>query len=518
VSPSQRDFKNPSLSIAVYAKEYPEQVALVDCINSIERTFTYRNLERRVASLTSKLIEINISSGDRIAVISRNRVEVVEIFMAAWRIGAVPFCVNPGMSSKNIRVIFENSKPGVALVELPCDQALMDIIGNITGLKLIAIGEKKNGLLEYNSFIDKSYSEDSSKYFLDVPSMIIYTSGSTGFPKGVVRKVYNNDIEFPVTHAGVELFHKASDMLGYPTIVAFPLFHATGIGAALSIMYGSKVIILNYFDPSIFLSSLEKHRVKSCTILPSMLALCFREELLIRDLDFGKLKLITLNGAPCSSELIEKAKDRFQCQVYTLYGMTEGLPILTFDNIAQEDIPINCYGKAKVEGSVKLINTSGDEDVFGELWFKNESLMEGYYNQPKLTISKFDKGWFKTGDIFYRDKEGYYYYRGRKDEMFICDGENIYPLEIENILSQHEGVLLACVVALDDVTHGQIPVAMVVCRPDHRVDTKALLTHYLKTGPLYAYPRVIDLVDKLPTLGPGKVDRNEVKKRMIGRC
>jgi long-chain acyl-CoA synthetase len=511
--------KNPGFSIMHQAKTGPGRIAAIDHVNNKERVFSYQFLEERIQSLTGQLIKLKVTLGDRIAVISKNRVELVEIFSASMRIGAMPFCINPSMSSDSISSIFKNASPCILFIEFPCHQPLLDLASKAESATLIAIGGKINGLLDYDVLIQKYHPIKISELFHDIPSLITYTSGSTGEPKGVVRKHFNYGDAggYPVIIAGVEVYRYKSDQDNASTIVHQPPAHGGVLQAMYSIGIGSKTIIIRDFDPSSFLKALHVHKIVDCIMLPSMLTRCLREISLINELDFSQLKLITLSGASCSPELMQQAKDDFQCQVYMAYGMTEGDPKLTFDGVVLEDIPISSCGKANVDESIKLIDSSGNEGEFGEMWFKNEFLMEGYYNRADLTSSKYHEGWFMTGDIFYRDKKGFYYYRGRKDDMFICDGENIYPLEIENILCKHESVLFACVVAIEDDIGGQVPAAMVTCKAGYSVTQESLRKHYLIHGVLYAYPRIIEIVDILPTLGPGKVDRqavkNEIKKK-----
>jgi acyl-CoA synthetase (AMP-forming)/AMP-acid ligase II len=165
---------------------------------------------------------------------------------------------------------------------------------------------------------------------------------------------------------------------------------------------------------------------------------------------------------------------------------------------------------------VRLVDLNDkDHACEGELWVRGPSLTPGYLNRPDLNAQRFQDGWLKTGDLFYRDPDGFYFFRGRVDDLFFCGGQNVYPLEVEDILLQHPGVSNAAVVALDDPIKGQVPAALVVPKPGENIDAEELKAFYLCNGPAYSHPRVVRIVEQLPLLATGKVDHSAVRAALL---
>jgi acyl-CoA synthetase (AMP-forming)/AMP-acid ligase II len=165
------------------------------------------------------------------------------------------------------------------------------------------------------------------------------------------------------------------------------------------------------------------------------------------------------------------------------------------------------------EGEVKLVGADGREDPrYGEMWVRNPGVTPGYYKRPEVNAERLVDGWLKTGDMFARDDDGFYFFKGRDDDMFNCGGENIYPKEVEDLILRLAGVADASVVALDHPVKGQAPVALVAAPPEAALDEAAIKAFCLENGPAYAHPRRVKVVDALPLNGAGKVDRLEVRR------
>ena len=502
---------NPSVALTLQAGKTPDRTAITDFVGGQERSLSFKELDNRIDSLANFFLQSGVRVGDRMAVISGNRIEIAEAFMAAMRIGMIPYSVNPNISQEQVKYILDNSNPRIVLVETVGTKNSIDTLNTMFSAIYIAIGEGIQGFLRYGDIVSKANRLDEAYRFNDIPQAIIYTSGSTGFPKGVLRKLFKLDRKYPEIFAGIEIFASEEKFQAVPSIISWPMFHVGGLAHVTGALPdGSPLVIMRYFEPASYLKLLSKHKVRSCSFLPNQLSMCLKEKDLIDSLDFS-LKLCFVGGSSSSDGLITEAQKAFGCPVISGYGMTEGAPMFTFDGVDLDTMPVGACGKAEKDADVQLIDAAGKKSDFGELWFKNETLFDEYYKRPDIMAEKFDGDWFKTGDVFYRDKDGFYFHRGRSDDMFICDGENIYPQEIENILSKHSAVLHSCVTYIEHDESRQVPVAMVECKPSCKVTEGELRKHYLEHGQLYAYPRIIKFVDKLPSLGPGKVDRPKIR-------
>jgi len=181
--------------------------------------------------------------------------------------------------------------------------------------------------------------------------------------------------------------------------------------------------------------------------------------------------------------------------------------------------PHGSCGVAWPEGEVKLVGPDGqDSPSHGELWVRNPGVTPGYYRLPEVDRERIRDGWLKTGDVFDRDAQGFFYFKGRTDDMFNSGGENVYPLEVENVLLKHPGVAEVSVVPAPHRVKGEVPVAMVVKTKGAEISEDELKQFCLANAPAYAHPRLIDFVAELPLNGPGKIDRKVVQRLMRERC
>jgi acyl-CoA synthetase (AMP-forming)/AMP-acid ligase II len=216
--------------------------------------------------------------------------------------------------------------------------------------------------------------------------------------------------------------------------------------------------------------------------------------------------------------LLDEVEAAFGVAASESYGLTEGGPVMIGPPLDGRPVPHGSCGVAWPEGEVKLIDADGGESPsYGELWVRNPGVTPGYWKLPEVNSERLKDGWLSTGDVFSRDSQGFFYFRGRTDDMFNSGGENIYPLEIENLLLRNAAVAEASVVSVPHRIKGEVPVAMVVKAKGRDITEEDLKQFCLSNGPAYAHPRRIVFVDELPLNGPGKIDRKVVQQLMRER-
>jgi acyl-CoA synthetase (AMP-forming)/AMP-acid ligase II len=283
-----------------------------------------------------------------------------------------------------------------------------------------------------------------------------------------------------------------------------------------NLFVGAKTVLLPRFEPVKFLRTLAQQRATFCGGVPAIFSMILPHAGLIRSLDVSALKLISIGSAVVPDELVEQLEALFaSAKVKESYGLTEGGGPLRAP-LDGRPVPRGSAGAAAPGYELKLVGPDGSENSQeGELWTRSPCVTAGYHNRPNLTRERIVDGWLKTGDIFRVNAEGFFFFRGRVDDMFSCGGENIYPREVESLLLAHPDVIDACVVPIPHRVKGFVPAAVVVLRPRARVSMGELTRFTLANGPAYAHPRRIQAVEAIPLTAAGKPDKRLVQSLLV---
>ncbi|MFV1988630.1 MAG: class I adenylate-forming enzyme family protein [Gemmatimonadota bacterium] len=491
--------------------EHPDRVCLIDLSGASAREITYRELDARMNRVATLITEAGLCAGDRIAMAIGNRFEFVEIMYGAMRAGVVPVPLNTRQGADVLDYIIRDAACEAAFVEpAACPKAEAVIRGaGIDRCWILGAPQGRRGRRPgYEEvLLNASSGFDSPRLGVDHPAFQPYTSGSTGRPKGVV-----------LTHEG-QLWWVRCLQKYWPTIpearalAAVPLYHKNAMAGAIKplLQAGGSVVLLPNFEPERFLRTLAEYRCTTAGGVPAVFTLLLQHRDLIDTLDLSALESLKLGSAPVQEQLLDEVEAVFGVSVGESYGLTEGGPVMIGPPVDGGAVPRGSCGVAWPEGEVKLVGEAGAESqTDGELYVRNPGVTPGYYNLPETNAARLADGWLATGDLFHCDTEGFFYFRGRTDDMFNSGGENIYPKEVENLLLAHPDVADAAVVPIRHDVKGHVPVAMVLLRPGARADEAALKTFALEEGPAYAHPRRIILVNEMPLSGAGKVDRAAV--------
>ena len=500
------------------ALRFPERTAMIDLCGDAGRVVTYRELEERLDRFAALITRLGLGPGDRLAMALGNRFEFIEIMYGAIRAGVVPVPLNTKLGAETLATIIDDSDAVAAIVEPGCNRFAVDVIER-SGLDLrIALGSVSEGCQPYVPEGWRAYEEllmetpaafDPPALDDGHPSFQPYTSGSTGRPKGVV-----------LTHAG-QLWGIHCGQRYWPeksanrALAAVPMYHKNAMAGAFKplLHVGGSVVILPDFEPRRFLRVLSEYRCTNAGAVPAVYTLLLQQRDLIDSLDFRALRGLSVGSAPVPPVLVGAIEDAFGVRVIETYGLTEGGPVPIGAPPDGRAMPPGSCGVVWPEGEVKLVRPDGHEDANdGELWVRNPGVTPGYYKLPEVNAERLVDGWLKTGDLFHCDAEGFYYFKGRDDEMFNCGGENIYPKEVEDVLLRHPDIADASVVPLKHKVKGNAPVAIVAVRSDAVLDEEAVRTFCLENGPAYAHPRRVAIVAEIPLNGAGKVDRLIIRR------
>lgn len=480
----------------------PERIALIALDRAQRETrYSYRELDAQARAVARGLGARGLTAGDRIAVLAANSGEYLVLLLGALRAGVVVVPVNYKFPQALSDFVIADS--GACLVF--CDAQRQ--ANAPAGLPVVTFGEPgANGfdaLLRHGDFDTRTPADD------DI-AMILYTSGSTGKPKGV-KLSHKSHLWVVKTRLGQQ------DLSDQRYLIAAPMYHMNALALCqLALAGGSTIILLPQFDARAYIDATSRYRATWLTSVPPMMAMLLREKEALAKADLSSVQVVRMGSAPVSEALLKSIQTLMpQARIINSYGTTEGGPV-TFgphpEGLTQPDMSI---GYAHPQVQVRLVDEGGHEGEQGVLQLKSPGIMLGYHNRPDIVGAITDDGYYVTGDVLRRDSEGFFYFVGRNDDMFVCGGENIFPGEVEKVLETHSGIQQAAVIAVPDEIKGHKPVAFVVLSPGAELDEAQIKTYVLENAPAYQHPRRVWIVAALPLASTSKVDRAELKRRAL---
>jgi len=334
--------------------------------------------------------------------------------------------------------------------------------------------------------------------------MFLYTSGSTGVPKGVVLSHQS--------HLWVVQTRLNSDLARHRYLIAAPLYHMNALALSqLATAAHATIVLLPQFTAAAYIDAIERHRCTWLTAVPPMIAMMLREGERLKRADLSSVEFVRMGSAPVSEALMAGLKRALpHATVTNAYGTTEGGPVVFGPHPKGLPQPELSVGYPHPQVQVRL---SGE----GALEMKAPSMMNGYHNRPDLPSPITSDGFYFTGDVFRRDENGFHFFVGRTDDMFVSGGENIYPGDVERMLERHPDIAQACVVPIDDEIKGQKPVAFIILKAGKQLTDADVKQYALRHAPAYQHPRFVWFVDKLPLSSTNKVDRAALKREAEAR-
>jgi long-chain acyl-CoA synthetase len=490
----------------------PDKVAIIDLHGGRERHSTYRMLDARMDQVARMLARLGVGPSERVGMLVGNRVEFIEFFFGAMRAGAISVPLNTKLAADTLRHIFSDAGCTLALVDPGCNR---DALGVAMGVPLrhrLVLDEAHPGFLSFeDEMAQPAPAVPPPEIADDTQAFQPYTSGSTGRPKGAI-----------MTHRGM-LWYVAHNQQHWPAspddrgLIALPLFHKNALrGTVKPMLYaGGSFVLMPAYEPKAYLEALARYRCTYSRGVAAVFTMVLQHRDVVAALDLSALRSLSIGSAVVTLELLD-AVERALPGVKTSesYGLTEGGSPFRAP-LDGRPVPRGSVGVAAPGIEVRLVDAAGNAQAeLGELMIRSPYVCLGYHNEPEITRQKLVEGWLRTGDVFFRDGEGFYYFRSRVDDMFSCGGENIYPKEVENLLFTHPDVADAVVAPVPHPVKGFVPAAMVTLRAGATATPAALKTFCVERGPLYSHPRHIVTVAALPQNGAGKIDRATVRREL----
>ena len=484
-----------NLGDCIDASVDPDKVGLIDLVDADNpREYTYAELDAAANAVARGLAARGLQPGDRVAILSANRAEYVSAYFGTMRAGMISVPTNFKFPKDTIDYILRDCgakfvfADAARRADCPAD------------IPVVEFGQ--DGADGFDAFLDPGPFTSKPAGPDDV-AMFLYTSGSTGRPKGV-----------PLTHIGFG-WAVTSRVIDAQErgLVAAPLYHMNGLFTTKAMFRAhASIVMMEQFRARPYIQAVAEYRCTWVLTIPTMMALVAREEDLLEDLDLSAIRMLTMGSAPITMPLFEKVKKMFPGAVIgNSYGTTEAGPMVFGPHPDGIPTPPLSFGHPLDAVEVRL--HGGETADEGVLHMRTRAVTPGYHNLPDQTSKRFHDGWYDSGDVMRRDADGFYYFVGRGDDMFVCGGENIYPGEVEMMLERQPGVLQAAVVPLADDIKGQRPVAFIVRRDGSSVTEEEIKAFALDNGPAYQHPRHVDFLDALPLAGTNKIDVRKLTER-----
>ena len=465
-----------------------DDTALVDIDRDGGRAvYSFAHLEYGARAVAEQLSALSLGNGARVAILASNSAFYLMAYLGILRSGCVCVPINKHLPAETIDFIIEDAQIEFAITD---DEGATMIPDGMKSARLDCISSTQTG-----------HSAPTNGG--DDAALILYTSGSTGRPKGVVLS-HRSQLAMVDAIGG-----RADSMIfrDRKGIVAAPMFHMNAlVFIAVFLKCGGSIVLMARFDPHLFAKAIENYQVDVLTGVPPMIAILHSASIRQPLADLSSISTVYIGSAPLSDSVIEQSKQLMpKAAVLNSYGTTETGGGLFGPHPGQLTRPARSVGYPMPHVELKM-------DGNGELLVRAPSQMTEYLNMPDQTAEKFADGWYHTGDIFEVDENGFYFFVGRVDDMFVCSGENIYPGEVEQIIERHVDVEQAVVVPVDDPIKGQMPIAFITARdnpPDQSEIQDFVKTHAAK----YLYPRRVWTLEQMPLGSTAKIDRKQLIER-----
>jgi len=453
---------------------------------------SFRELDASCNAVARGLVKAGFKPGDRIGILSLNRVEFVVTLLGAMRAGIVPVPVNVKLAADTVAFILQDAGARVVFVEGDVRRLVPG------GLRVVEYGG------DYERFLDPG----PFKAFEPTPDSVAiqpYTSGSTGRPKGVLLTHYGQNWSRRI------LAHTRGTTEKDVILIAAPLYHKNALNAIKQgLTAGATLPLLPQFDIERYIEAIGRHRCTVISGVPTMMAMVLTRKDRLAKTDTTSVRTIMMGSAPSSPQLLKELKAQFpNAEPLVVYGVTEGGPVPLGPHPEGKPRPADSLGMPYPGTEAKLVGGPNPDE--GELVLRNPGVLLGYHNLPAETAKQLRDGWYYSGDICRRDRDGFYYFVGRTDDMFVSGGENIFPGEVEALLARHPAVHQALVMPFDHELKGQVPYAFIVPRHGAKVTEEDLKQFALANGPAYQHPRRVFFLDQFPLAGTNKVDRERLK-------
>jgi long-chain acyl-CoA synthetase len=483
------------------AERQPHKTAII----SKEEQLTFRELNERVQVLAAHLWQEGIRQGDRVGVLLPNSVAIPLSYYAAQKIGAVTVILDARLRGKELEGVLRDADLSLFIVHRQLQPEVQEIFGSMPSIPVWVVNGEGNRSFE-KRLTAPATEVSSSHPNAGEDALILYTSGTTGEPKGVVL-TYQNLAQYPRVMSEMQI-------TDFSTVrgCILPMSHIVGPVVCNELVEkGYTLVVFDQINPATLLDGIQKHRVTVFEGVPIVFQLILGVRNLA-DYDTSSMKIAAMMGTTVPVPLLRAFKNaQPHIKVIQGYGLTETSPLITLVEPDEADAKLGSIGRAVPGVQVKIVADNGSEVPIGEpgeIITRGPHVMKGYFRRPEATAARIRDGWLHTGDVGQCGKDGYYFHLGRRDDMIITGGLNVYPAEVESMIYNYAKAQEVIVFAIPDKKRGHVIGAAVVAKEGETIVEKDLLSFLRINLASFKVPQKIVFRESLPRTSSGKVIRD----------
>ena len=504
------DLVNIPQLLELRAQESPNEAFLFSEADG--RQFTYAEFDGAVDATARMLSSQGIRKGDVVSLLMPNCAEYIIAYFACWKLGALAGPVNSLLKAHETAFVMNNSEAKAILVHSEFRERIESIRDELPHLRSVIpfddVAEIERGFAKQNGRQDVRAPSVNK----DDDAIVIYTSGTTGKPKGCL--LTHGNVIANARQISQWLRFTANDRL----LTIMPLFHMNAVSVTtMSALYaGGSTVISPKFSVKRFWQTISDYGITSFGSVATMLSILLNAspDGVPEGLKTDQLRFAMCGSAPVPAEVMKRFEETFNCPVVEGYGLSESTCRSTFNPPDERRRPGSCG--LPIGNEMKVVDDNDDEVAegqLGEIVLRGENILKGYYKNPEATAEAFRNGWFHTGDVGYRDQDGYFFIVDRKSDMIIRSGENIYPREIDEVLYQHPAVASAATIGVPDPLYGEEVAAFIVLKDGIKVSEEELISYCKNQLADYKCPKSIRIVKDIPKGPTGKLLKRELAKQ-----
>ncbi len=489
----------------------PDTEAIIDLGNNPTTRYTFYEMNIRANRLANWLKNQGIQKGDRVGMLALDGVHFYDTFFACGKLGAILVPFNWRLHPKEIYELIQQTSPTVLFYSV---EAEPQIISNYLSeqkdiprmIPLTGDEYSFNLIVEQgneNPVTCESLTENDT-------AVLLFTGGTTGLPKAA--KISHKQVVWNTMN------NLLGDILGTDKYLnVFPLFHAGGLFAFTipMLILGGTIVQTKSFDPETILQTIKDENITIFAGVPTMFQMIVNADNWLSS-NMSSLRYCMSGGAPMPVPLMRQYNKEKNVVFRQGFGLTEFGPSVFSLSVKDSERKAGSIGKPNYFVDAKIVNIDSGEKVLpcetGELLLRGPSVMSGYYKNPEATAAVFEEdGFFHTGDLAYKDEDGYFYIVERLKDMFISGGENVFPAEIEKVLYKNEAIALCSVIGVKDERWGEVGKAFITLKPGKHDDENDILQYLKDNLAKYKVPKSVVILDEMPLSGAGKILKTELR-------